>query len=203
MLQQGRRGPNVSTARCRGTCEMTTDWAGLVADLERLLKLRSIPFGMKLFERREEMEAIPRIRRPSAVHTLDQIVAQAARLGWTVGLTSEDLGRRAMPRRRRARRRQGRGLAFRQAHGRRLVFDARGRRRSPGGDGMRARRKLRGAGGGAACRRPARPARHRALLCYTGGDDLFHQRPAMVGLQALRLECRRRVRPAPIPGAAP
>ena len=26
-----------------------------------------------------------------AVHTLDQIVAQAARLGWTVGLTSEDL----------------------------------------------------------------------------------------------------------------
>jgi uncharacterized protein (DUF169 family) len=70
---------------------MNTDWTRLVADLERLLKLRSIPFGMKLFERREEMEAIPRIRRPKAVHTLDQIVAQAARLGWTVGLTSEDL----------------------------------------------------------------------------------------------------------------
>jgi len=70
---------------------MNTDWTKLVADLERLLKLRSIPFGMKLFEDREEMEAIPRIRRPKAVHTLDQIVAQAARLGWTVGLTSEDL----------------------------------------------------------------------------------------------------------------
>jgi len=42
---------------------MNTDWTKLVADLERLLKLRSIPFGMKLFERREEMEAIPRIRR--------------------------------------------------------------------------------------------------------------------------------------------
>src|SRR6516225_7886120 len=70
---------------------MRTDWSKLVADLERLLKLRSIPFGMKLFEDREEMEAIPRIRRPKAVHTLDQIVAQAARLGWTVGLTSEDL----------------------------------------------------------------------------------------------------------------
>ena len=38
---------------------MTTDWTKLVADLERLLKLRSIPFGMKLFERSEEMEAIP------------------------------------------------------------------------------------------------------------------------------------------------
>ena len=70
---------------------MTQDWPKLAADLERLLRLKSIPFGMKLFERREEMEAIPKIRRPKAVHTLDQIVAQAARLGWTVGITSEDL----------------------------------------------------------------------------------------------------------------
>jgi uncharacterized protein (DUF169 family) len=46
---------------------------------------------MKLFERRDDVEAIPRIRRPKSVHTLDQIVAQAARLGWTVGITSEDL----------------------------------------------------------------------------------------------------------------
>ena len=70
---------------------MTQDWTKLGADLERLLKLRSIPFGMKLFENRDEMEANPRIRRPKAVHTLDQVVAQAARLGWTVGITSEDL----------------------------------------------------------------------------------------------------------------
>jgi uncharacterized protein (DUF169 family) len=46
---------------------------------------------MKLFERREDMEAISRIRRPKAVHTLDQIVGQASRLGSTVGVTSEDL----------------------------------------------------------------------------------------------------------------
>ena len=70
---------------------MTQDWTKLAADLERLLKLRAIPFGMKLFEDRGEMEAIPRIRRPKSVHTLDQVVAQAARLGWTVGITSEDL----------------------------------------------------------------------------------------------------------------
>jgi uncharacterized protein (DUF169 family) len=69
----------------RGT-PMTDDWPTLGAELEQRLKLRSIPF-----ERREEMEAIPRIRRPSSVHTLDQIVGQAARLGWTVGITSEDL----------------------------------------------------------------------------------------------------------------
>ena len=50
---------------------MSFDWAKIAADLERLLKLRSIPFGMKLFENKAEMEAIPRIRRPGAVHTLE------------------------------------------------------------------------------------------------------------------------------------
>ncbi len=68
-----------------------TDWPELAAELERLLRLRTIPFGMKLFESRADMEALPRIRRPKAVHTLDQVVAQAARLGWTVGVTAEDL----------------------------------------------------------------------------------------------------------------
>lgn len=61
------------------------------ADLKRLLRLRTIPFAMKLFERREELDAIVRVRRPKAIHTLDQIVGQASRLGWTVGVTSEDL----------------------------------------------------------------------------------------------------------------
>lgn len=67
------------------------DLPRLAADLERLLKLRNPPFGMKLYERRADMEAIPRIRRPKAVHALDQVVAQAARLGWTVGVTADDL----------------------------------------------------------------------------------------------------------------
>jgi uncharacterized protein (DUF169 family) len=70
---------------------MTSDLPAVAAELEQLLKLRSIPFGMKMFEHREDMEAIPRIRRPQNVHTLDQIVGQASRLGWTVGVTSEDL----------------------------------------------------------------------------------------------------------------
>src|SRR5215813_15306444 len=46
---------------------------------------------MRLYEQRADMEAVPKIRRPSNVHTLDQVVAQAARLGWTVGVTAEDL----------------------------------------------------------------------------------------------------------------
>ncbi|MEM7276188.1 MAG: hypothetical protein AAF547_24150, partial [Actinomycetota bacterium] len=61
------------------------DWGALVGDLNRLLRLRTTPIGMKLFETVEEMEAVPRIRRPGAIHTTDQIVGMASRLNWTVG----------------------------------------------------------------------------------------------------------------------
>src|SRR5579862_2667704 len=67
------------------------DWGEIVGELEQRLKLRSIVFAMQLFEHRAEMEAIPRIRRPQHVHTLDQVVGQASRLGWTVGITADDL----------------------------------------------------------------------------------------------------------------
>ncbi|MEJ2174476.1 MAG: DUF169 domain-containing protein [bacterium] len=68
------------------------DLPAVAAKLERLLRLRAIPFSMKLFESVEAMEAVPKIRRPQgSVHTMDQIVAQAARLGWTVGVTTQDL----------------------------------------------------------------------------------------------------------------
>ena len=67
------------------------DLPKLARELEALLKIRSIPFGMKMFEQASDMEAIERIRRPGQIHTLDQIVAQSARLGWTVGITSDDL----------------------------------------------------------------------------------------------------------------
>ncbi|MFV0523012.1 MAG: DUF169 domain-containing protein [Acidimicrobiales bacterium] len=67
------------------------DWPGLVDDLNRLLRLRTTPIGMKLFETREAMEAVPKIRRPRAIHTTDQIVGMASRLNWTVGITMDDL----------------------------------------------------------------------------------------------------------------
>ena len=67
------------------------DWRLLVAELDGLLRLKTTVIGMKLFERVEDMEAIPRLRRPQAVHTTDQVVSMAARLGWTVGITGDDL----------------------------------------------------------------------------------------------------------------
>ncbi len=67
------------------------DWPTQVAALNGLLRLRTTVIGMKLFERVEDMAAVPRIRRPTAVHTTDQIVSMASRLGWTVGITADDL----------------------------------------------------------------------------------------------------------------
>lgn len=69
----------------------TYDFQQIVNDLNRLLRLRTTPIGLKLFERAEDMEAIPRIRRPKDIHTTDQIIGQAARNGWTVGITAKDL----------------------------------------------------------------------------------------------------------------
>lgn len=73
------------------TDQDTFDWTEIVGALNRFLRLRTTPIGMKLFESVEEMEAIPRIRRPDSIYTTDQIVGQAARNNWTVGITVEDL----------------------------------------------------------------------------------------------------------------
>ena len=70
---------------------ITPTTASQAEALMSLLRLKTTIIGMKLFERVEDMEAIPRIRRPDAIHTTDQIVAQATRLGWTVGITADDL----------------------------------------------------------------------------------------------------------------
>ena len=43
------------------------DLAGMVADLNSLLRLKTTVIGIKMFARVEEMTAIPKIRRPSAV----------------------------------------------------------------------------------------------------------------------------------------
>jgi len=67
------------------------DWPRLVDDLNALLRLKTTIIGMKLFEDAATLESIPKLRRPGAIHTTDQIVGMAARLGWTVGITAADL----------------------------------------------------------------------------------------------------------------
>ncbi len=68
-----------------------TNFTTLLADLNALLRIKTTVIGMQLFETVAEMEAIPRIRRPKTVHTTDQIVSMASRMGWTVGITQADL----------------------------------------------------------------------------------------------------------------
>mgnify|MGYP003820156925 CR=1 FL=1 len=69
----------------------TRTLAELAAELEGMRKLKVPPIGMKLLRSVEDMESIPRVRRPKSIHTMDQIVGQATRLGWTVGVTADDL----------------------------------------------------------------------------------------------------------------
>ena len=83
---------------------MTTDWSALSRELEGLLKLRAHVFGMKLFEHREEMEAIPRISR---AQSMDVLSSQANLAGYRAVIeAAESFGR--SPRRLRAHRSSGR-----------------------------------------------------------------------------------------------
>src|SRR6201992_2210395 len=73
------------------TPQQSFDLTAMVADLNSLLRLKTTVIGIKMFATVDEMEAVPKIRRPTAVHTTDQIVSMASRLGWTVGITADDL----------------------------------------------------------------------------------------------------------------
>ena len=168
------------------------DWNQVVDDLNRLLRLRTTPIGMKLFATVEEMEQIPKLRRPKSIHTTDQIVAQAARLGWTVGITAKDLvgaqcavviGLQPAD--------EG-WLSGKQMAGvwYSTLEDSSAHQHAmdvvPHG-------KYAGDGGLAADLGTAQPARHLPHLWHAGPDDHLHQRPAVGGLQEVSMGMRRRV----------
>src|SRR4051812_42262824 len=73
------------------TSQQPFDFPAMTAELNSLLRLKTTAIGMKMFARVSEMQAVPKVRRPTAVHTTDQIVSMASRLGWTVGITAADL----------------------------------------------------------------------------------------------------------------
>ena len=69
------------------------DFEGIVAALNRTLRLRTTPVGMKRFRTVAELEDIPRLRRPPEGVKLatDQIVGQSRWIGYTIGITADDL----------------------------------------------------------------------------------------------------------------
>lgn len=69
------------------------DYEALVTGLNQYLRLKAVPIGMKRFRSVAEMEAIPRLRRPDPKEKLatDQVVGQSRWLGWTIGITMDNL----------------------------------------------------------------------------------------------------------------
>ena len=67
--------------------------AELANALSDLLRLRSLPFGMKLFRDQEEMEAIPGLRRPPEGKRFStcQLVTQARMAGFTLAITHDNV----------------------------------------------------------------------------------------------------------------
>ena len=82
----------MGNANCWGD-ETKYNFDEIVEKLNQYLRLRTNPVGMKRFRTVAEMEAVPSIRRPDPEEKLatDQIVGQSRWLGWTIGVTMDNL----------------------------------------------------------------------------------------------------------------
>ena len=67
--------------------------AELAEQLNQLLRLRTFPIGMKLFEDLDAMANVPGLRRPPKGRTFStcQLVTQARMAGFTLGITTEPI----------------------------------------------------------------------------------------------------------------
>ena len=61
--------------------------------LNQLLRLRTFPIGMKLFDDLDAMANVPGLRRPPKGRTFStcQLVTQARMAGFTLGITTENI----------------------------------------------------------------------------------------------------------------
>ena len=66
------------------------DWEKLVRRMELLMRLRSFPVAFKLLEKKEELAAIPFIRRMTHKVTLCQLITIVRTYDWTVGADLND-----------------------------------------------------------------------------------------------------------------
>lgn len=69
------------------------DYQAIADDLVKYLRLKALPVGMKRFRTVADMEAVPKIKRPDPAEklTTDQIVGQARWIGYTLGITMDNL----------------------------------------------------------------------------------------------------------------
>ena len=65
-------------------------WKEVAEQLDFYLRLRTFPIALKLLESIEEMQKVPKIRRPSWKATFCQLLTIARTFGWTVGAAKDD-----------------------------------------------------------------------------------------------------------------
>lgn len=71
--------------------ETQHDWEGIVRRMEQLLRLKSFPVAFKMLEKKEDLGAIPFMRRPGHRLTLCQLISLVRNFDWTVGADAQDL----------------------------------------------------------------------------------------------------------------
>ncbi len=69
------------------------DYKALVAGLNQYLRLRTNPVAMKRFAKASDLEQVDRLRRPAegVLMATDQIVGQSRWIGYTIGITMDNL----------------------------------------------------------------------------------------------------------------
>jgi uncharacterized protein (DUF169 family) len=72
---------------------MSRDYEAICGHLRQWLRARSDPVGLKLFDRKEEIESIPGLRRPATGvrFSMCQLIGQARWLGWTLGVVHDNV----------------------------------------------------------------------------------------------------------------
>ena len=113
--------------------------ADLAEQLNQLLRLRTFPIGMKLFQDVAEMEAVPGLRRPTKGKTYStcQLVTQSRMAGFTLGITTENVPPFSSCSSVIGLDTPGDSLYLRPQDGGRVVRKPRGRRRAPSADAAR------------------------------------------------------------------
>ena len=66
-------------------------WSEWTRDIERFLRLKSFPVGLKLLETEEELKSNKWLRRPTEKLSLCQLITIVRTFDWTIGGTADDL----------------------------------------------------------------------------------------------------------------
>ena len=70
------------------------NWGELSQDLDRYLRLATRPIAYKKFDKVEDLDSIPKLQRLDRVYMFCQLPSLARRMGWSIGITRENLTER-------------------------------------------------------------------------------------------------------------